>query len=206
MSHEPEDYLPTRRSLLSRLKDWDDQESWRDFFNTYWKLIYSTARKAGLDAQEAEEVVQETVLTVTKKIKDLKYDPALGTFKGWLLNTTRWRINDQFRKRSPARNDRHPAPDPRRTATIDRIPDSFDMDSVWEEQWQKNLVDAAIQRVKKKVSPKQYQIFDLYVAKGLPVSKVASTLGVSSAQVYLAKHRISALIKREVAELQTKLI
>ena len=89
-------YLPTRRSLLSRLKDWDDQRSWKDFFDTYWKLIYNAALKAGLSHDEAEEVVQETVLTVTRKIKDLKYDPALGSFKGWLLNTTRWRIADQF--------------------------------------------------------------------------------------------------------------
>src|SRR6266478_8450753 len=109
MSQNRDEFLRTRRSLLSRLKNWDDQESWRDFFNTYWKLIYGAAIKAGLTHAEAEEAVQETVITVTKKIKDLKYDPALGSFKDWLLNTTRWKINDQFRKRQ-----RHDAPQPHR--------------------------------------------------------------------------------------------
>ncbi|MCW5551622.1 MAG: hypothetical protein KIS67_05575 [Verrucomicrobiae bacterium] len=40
--------LPTRRSLLDRLRNWEDQASWRDFFNTYWKFIYGVAIKSGL--------------------------------------------------------------------------------------------------------------------------------------------------------------
>ena len=59
--HDP--FIPTRWSLISRLKDWDDRESWKNFFDTYWKLIYGAAIKAGLSDVEAEEVVQETVIT-----------------------------------------------------------------------------------------------------------------------------------------------
>src|SRR6267143_6364892 len=92
MARNSENLLPTRRSLLNRLKNWDDQESWKDFFDTYWKLIYGVAIKAGLSDAEAEEVVQETVITVAKKIGDFKADPAHGSFKGWLLKITQWRI------------------------------------------------------------------------------------------------------------------
>ncbi|MBI2924817.1 MAG: sigma-70 family RNA polymerase sigma factor, partial [Verrucomicrobia bacterium] len=56
-------FLSTRRSLITRLKNWDDQEGWREFFQTYWKLIYSVAVKSGLTNEEAEDVVQETVVT-----------------------------------------------------------------------------------------------------------------------------------------------
>ena len=93
--------MATRRSLVDRLADWDDQRRWQEFFDTYWKLIYSAARKSGLTDAEAQEVVQETVITVAKNIDKLKYDPAIGSFKGWLLQITRWRIADQFRKREP---------------------------------------------------------------------------------------------------------
>src|SRR5688572_618544 len=41
MVPEVDEFIPTRQSLLSRLRDWDDRESWNDFFETYWKLIYS---------------------------------------------------------------------------------------------------------------------------------------------------------------------
>src|SRR5438128_7978586 len=98
--------LATRRSLVDRLANWDDQRRWQDFFDTYWKLIYSAARKSGLTDSEAQEVVQETVITVAKKIDKLHYDPALGSFKGWLLQITRWRIVDQFRKRDSMQTQR----------------------------------------------------------------------------------------------------
>src|SRR3954467_10834575 len=112
--------LATRRSLVDRLGSWDDQRKWQEFFDTYWKLIFSAARKAGLTEVEAQEVVQETVITVAKNVGKLKYDPAIGSFKGWLLNITRWRIADQFRKRLPDQQ-RHRGPgDDRATATIDR--------------------------------------------------------------------------------------
>src|SRR5215213_1869068 len=93
------EFLPTRWSLLSRLKDWDDQESWRQFFDAYWQLIYNTGCKAGLSHAEAQEVVQEVIISVAKKMGEFKADPASGSFKAWLLNITRWRITDQFRRR-----------------------------------------------------------------------------------------------------------
>ena len=194
----------TRRSLVDRLANWDDQRRWQEFFDTYWKLIYSAARQSGLTDVEAQEVVQETVITVAKKIDKLKYDPAIGSFKGWLLQITRWRIADQFRKRSPGNAKRPRSADDRFTATIERIPDSkaVDLDELWEKEWQENLFEAAISRLKKKVDPKQFQIFDCYVRKEWPAQKVADQLRVNVGQVYLARHRVSALLKKEIRALQ----
>src|SRR5688500_11797190 len=123
MAMELDDASPTRRSLISRLRDWNDQASWQEFFNTYWKLIYSVTLKAGLSDQEAEDVVQETVLSVAKKMDDFKYDPAVCSFKGWLLHVTRLRIKDQLRKRLPAAGLARRARTSSGTATVERIAD-----------------------------------------------------------------------------------
>ena len=72
-----------------------------------------------------------------------------------------------------------------------------DLDAAWEEEWQRNVLAAALERVKRKVDAKHYQIFDCVVMKQWPVSKVAAELRVSVAQVYLVRHRISGLVKRE---------
>lgn len=200
-------YIPTRHSLLSRLKDWDDHESWKEFFDTYWKLIYCTAIKAGLTDMDAQDVVQETVISVAKEMGKFKYDSALGSFKGWLLTLTRRRIMDHHRKRR-----RDPPLAVRSmeetdgTPTIERIPDpeSLDLDAIWEEEWQKNLVDAAMERAKRKVGAKQYQIYDLYAVKGCKPLQVSSTLGVSVFQVFQAKTRVSRVIKKEIEYLIEK--
>src|SRR6266511_1622694 len=96
-----DELIPTRQSLLSRLKNSEDQTSWQDFFDTYWKLIYGVAIKAGLTDAEAQDAVQETVLAVSKHIGQFKYDPAKCSFKTWLLLLTRQRIARQFQKRPP---------------------------------------------------------------------------------------------------------
>jgi RNA polymerase sigma factor (sigma-70 family) len=196
--------LATRRSLVERLADWKDHAHWQEFFDSYWKLIYSAARKSGLTDAEAQEVVQETIITVAKRIDKLKYDPAIGSFKGWLLQITRWRIADQFRKREPGDRKLPRSLDDRATATIERLPDSHgvDLDALWEREWQGNLLQAAFARVKRKVAPKQFQIFDCYVRKEWPAQKVAEQLKVSVGQVYLARHRVSAVLKKEIRQLE----
>ncbi len=209
MPETRDDWLPTRTSLLRRLKQWEDQESWRDFFNTYWKLIYGAAIKAGLNDADAQDVVQDTVVAVAKKLEDFKYDPALDSFKGWLLYLTRKRIALHYRKRERDRGGR--ARDSEMmalTAELERIPDpaGVDLEAIWNEEWEKNLSDAALARVKQQVNPKQFQMFNFYVLKQWPVREVAKTLGVTATQVYLAKHRISTLVKKEFKRLQNGLI
>jgi RNA polymerase sigma-70 factor (ECF subfamily) len=191
----------TRRSLVERLRNWEDKQNWQEFFDTYWRLIYGVARQSGLTDAEAQDVVQETVITVAKNIT--KYEREAGSFKGWLLHITRWRIADQFRKRAPA-TAQSPARsrDSRETATIDRVPDGFDIRTTWDHEWQQHVFQAALERLKRRVDAKHYQIFDCLVVKQWPAPKVAASLSVSLAQVYIVKHRLSAQLKKEVALLE----
>jgi RNA polymerase sigma factor (sigma-70 family) len=199
--------IPTRQSLLSRLKDWNDQEGWKVFFDTYWKLIYNAALKAGLTEAEAQDVVQETVLSVLKSMPRFEYDSQKGSFKVWLMRLTGWRITDQLRRRQRGvEQKKSVAETSTKTATIERVADpvGLKVEAAWDDEWEKNLLEAALERVKRKVDPKHYQAFDLYVLKKWPVSKVARTLRISSGRVYLIKHRINGLIKYEIAYLQTR--
>jgi RNA polymerase sigma-70 factor (ECF subfamily) len=198
-------YERTRKSLIARLENWEDQRTWDEFYQTYWRLIYSVGLKAGLRSDEAFDVVQETILSIAKQSRKQLYDPKQGSFKTWLMNMTRWRINDQFRRRKKdtamAGNEWN---EERKTAVIDRFEDpSGDLlERMWNVEWKKNLADAALARVKGQVSPKQYQIFDYYVVREWDAKKVQAHLGVSMAQVYLAKHRVGAVLKRELVKLE----
>ena len=150
----------TRESLVGRLVNLDDRKRWQEFFDTYWRLIYSVARKSGLTDAEAQDVVQETVITVAKNIS--KYEREAGSFKGWLLHITRWRIADQFRKRPPhgaAGRDRTRAG----TATIERVPDpdGIDLDAAWQEEWRQNLLSAGKTRIRRIGHPPCFESFQM---------------------------------------------
>jgi len=200
-----EDPIPTRYTLLSRLEDRGDQDSWKDFFDTYWRLIYSVAIKSGLTEAEAQDVVQETIISVARDIHKFERDRTLGSFKGWLRNIIRWRIADQLRKRTRASwgDASQPGADPPRP-DVAEVPDPAGeaVESVWEEEWQANLLKAALETIKRSVREEHYQIFDLYVLRQTPVRDVARALGVNVGLVYLVKYRISARLKKEVRRLE----
>ena len=130
------------------------------------------------------------------------------------MQLTRWRIADQWRKRgkvgqasrlsgageTPAlRSD-----DTGSTGEIERIPDPAGvvLDAVWQEEWEKHMMAAALERVKRQVSPRQFQMFDLHVRQKLSVQDTARTLQASVASVYMARHRVARLVKKEVRKLE----
>jgi RNA polymerase sigma-70 factor (ECF subfamily) len=209
----------TRPSLLNRLKTGDEVESWQEFYRVYGKLVRDFAIQAGLTDTEADEVVQETAIAVARHLPEFHYDRKVCRFKTWLLNQSSWRVKDQIKKRKrnhgavgnmPTGVDRTPAPrgdDTSRTSTVERVPDprAVNLDELFENEWRKNLMAAALDRVKAKFTSKQFQIFDLNVLQQWPAGDVANSLGVSVAAVYLAKHRVGRAVKKEVARLERAL-
>jgi RNA polymerase sigma-70 factor (ECF subfamily) len=195
--------IPTRNSLLGRLKDWEDEASWRDFFETYWRLIYLSAIGSGLTDAEAQDVVQETVIEVCRRMPQFQYQPEKGSFKSWLLRLTYWRIKDQLRRRQRQMNQV-----PLHLESLDEqleqeLPAaSQEIEGLWENEWQRNLMAAAIQRVKSKVNARHFQIFDLCVIQEWPIGRVIKTLKINRGQVYLARHRVGSRIKKELLELE----
>jgi len=216
MADDEHSSIQTRPSLLDRLKTGDDTESWQEFYRIYGKLVRDFAIQAGLNDTEADEVVQETAIAMARYLPDFRYDPKVCRFKTWLLNQSSWRIKDQLKKRQrataftgetpPSAGKMHTAraEETSRTATINRVadPNAENLDALFENEWRKNLLATALERVRGSFSLKQFQIFDLLVQKEWPAADVARSLGVSLANVYVTKHRIAAAVKREVKRLE----
>jgi RNA polymerase sigma-70 factor (ECF subfamily) len=201
--------LATRSSLLGRLRDAGDQASWQTFFDTYWRLIYNVARKSGLDDPDAQDVVQEAVIAVARRMPEFRYDPAKGSFKSWLLLITRRRIHDHFRRRyrlsfaAPGETEERPNPGVDIPAPV--LPPDEQIDDAWEQEWQRSFFQTTLTRVRRKANPKHYQVFDCCVLQSLPAAEVARMLGLGVAQVYLIKHRMCRAVKRAARELEGEL-
>ena len=208
--------LETRPSLLKRLQAGDDAQGWEEFYRVYGGLIRHFAIKAGLTPEEAEDVVQETAIGVARRLPEFIYDPKVCRFKTWLLNQTRWQIRKQLDLRAKPGGHGHRSPsmagqtsgkctDPTEGRdALARIPDPAipEFGAEWDRAWERHLLAQGLERVRERIDERQFQIFDLYVTKDWPARRVAKTLGISIARVYLAKHRVAALLKREVRRLE----
>ncbi|PYI87513.1 MAG: RNA polymerase subunit sigma [Verrucomicrobia bacterium] len=212
MQTETESSLATRPSLLARLKDWSQQTAWREFDHDYAPLLRNVARKAGLTEAEADEVVQETLIAVSKKIGEFKHAGNRGSFRAWLYQQARWRIADQFRARARVNPHHEPRPlipslspdggeggrragegESEGAITVDSLvheagcaaAPEFDpaFEWLWNAEWEEHVRQSALARVKRQVSARQFQLFDLHVLQGLSVRVAAKTAGTTMAAV-----------------------
>ena len=185
----------TRRSLLTRLKDLGDDQGWQRFSDTYGGVIHGLAQKAGCSPTEADEVLQETLISVAKEMPGFRYDPARGSFKSWLFCIVRRRIADQFRRR--ARQERNLV---EAAFELGELPDPAGdpLTPIWDDEWRQLQLQRAIEGVKQKVAPCQWQMFDLATLQEWPTERICALLAVNRAQLYMAKMRVGRLLKAEL--------
>ena len=202
-----ESSLRTRRSLLVRLSNTGDSVGWSEFYGLYRKLVYGLCRRSNLSNEEAEVVTQDVFARVASTIGTFESDPKRGSFRGWLMNLTRWRITDKFRERpkAVASHSRRNSDDPDRTSTIDRIPDDLGHGADWDADWQETVLAAAMERVAKSTKPKHFQVLDLYRRQNWSVLRISSELKMNAASVYTIKRRLTAQLKEEVDRLRTQI-
>jgi RNA polymerase sigma-70 factor (ECF subfamily) len=147
---------------------------------------------------------------------NFKADPAYGSFKAWLLNLTRWRITDQVRKRRRGAKEREEPPNSGAGSKSETIPTAVEeeqvpdpagnaLETIWNDEWEKHIVDAALEKVRQQSSAKHYQIFFLQAIKQIPPAKIAVTLNLKVDQVYLIKHRLTKIFEEALKELETRL-
>ena len=159
--------------------------------------------------------MQETAIGVARHLPGFSYDRKVCRFKTWLLNLTRWRIQNQLRKRPHAGAGGNPAlagapsggnaaDDTAGTDPMARIPDPTvpEFGAEWDAAWENNLLANAMERVRERIEERQFQVFDMHVTKGWSAGEVARTFGISIARVYLTKHRVAVMLKKEVKRLE----
>ncbi len=226
MTTNDECSMATRVSLLERLKDWGQQTAWREFAHNYGPLIRNVARKAGLNHAEADEVAQEVMIAVARKIGEFRHAGNAGSFRAWLYQQTRWRVVDQFRAREretirsqgadQSSTERelptHLNNPPSEGANSDVLTEGGNaprpqvdagFQQLWDGEWTNHVYRAALARVKGLISARQFQLFDLYVLQGLSVNEAARAAGASLAAVYMAKSRVGRLLKHEIRAVST---
>ena len=198
------DSLKTRSTLLSKVRQ-GDEEGWARFYEMYKDFVYAAARGAGLTHEEAEDLLQETMITVQNYISDFKPDSGRAKFRTWLRTIVRSRIADRYRrkKRDPLAKTVH---DPTRpsedggTSITDRIPDfnEVELDRLIDRKLEQAILAQARKLVKEEVRGEDYQAYDFFTVQGLGAKEVAASLGSSAVTVRVRAFRVRRTVERAV--------
>jgi RNA polymerase sigma factor (sigma-70 family) len=188
----------TRPSLLLRLRDADDATAWSEFVQLYTPLIFGHCRRHGLQDADAADVAQEVMRVAAGAMPEFQYDAQRGKFRGWLLQTTRYRLHKFF-----ARQKR--APQAASETTIERHLDgaaNSDEQARWEEDYRQRLFDWAAEKARAEFQPATWDAFWKTAVDAVSVKEVAGELGISIGAVYIARSRVIARL-RELIETVT---
>ena len=183
----------TRASLLQRVRNAEDESSWQEFYDLYAPMVLAYARARGLDPDSAEEVMQECMASLARRMKTFEYSPEKGHFKGWVRTMVNRQVVSFIRKRREVHAD---------TARLNLLEDTHpSVSDAWDHAWHTQRLRYCLERVREQVDSHTYQAFTHYVLDEWPVEKVAKDLEMNTNQVYLAKSRITKMLKSRMLEL-----
>jgi RNA polymerase sigma-70 factor (ECF subfamily) len=180
----------TPGSLLERLRQPGDRAAWEQFVELYTPLLYHWARHAGLQEQDAADLVQDVFTTLVQKLPQFEYD-AQGNFRAWLRTVTlnHWRDNLKRRGRRPLPGNADVLPD---------LPAADDFDAFFEAEARRRLIDRALAVMQAQFQPTTWRACWEVVVAGRPAAEVAAELGISENAVYVAKSRVLRQLRREL--------
>lgn len=185
----------TRASLILRLVDPADDVAWTEFLQIYEPMLFCLASRWGLQDADAREVVQETLLGVSKSIPSFRDRSHTGAFRGWLTAITRNKLADHLAKR--ARQERGSG-DTDIHRWLDQQASESSSASVWDWQQKRQVFAWAAERVRGQVSDSTWQAFHRTCVRGEKTKQVAADLGLREGMVYVARSRVMARLRKEV--------
>ena len=188
----------TRASLLIKLRDNSDVEAWEDFTQIYTPVIYRAARKLGLQTADADNVVQEVLLAVSKSIHQwLDRDNQAG-FRGWLFRIARNKTIDLLTRKATRPFAKHDYGSSFEWNEVAQQESAAATHFEFEYQWE--LFTQAAAEVRESAAPSTWQAFWLTAIEGRSISDTAETLGVREGMVYLSRCRIMDRIRKLIQQ------
>jgi RNA polymerase sigma-70 factor (ECF subfamily) len=177
-------------SLLKRLRRPAEPKAWERFVELYTPLIYSWARRLGLQPADAADLVQEVFTVLVQKLPEFEYDRH-GSFRAWLKTVTlnKWRENQRRRAARPL---------PMNDGALSELAAPDPADACWETEYRQHLVRRALQVMQADFHTATWKACWEHVVAGRPAVEVAAELGISTDAVYAATSRVLRRLRQEL--------
>lgn len=191
--------MQTRVSLLAKIRNLNDGLAWSEFVRLYAPLVHSYGVKNGLQDADAADLAQETLRLVMRAAPEFVYDPAKGTFRGWLFTIARNEIR-KFANRQ--KRTAVGSGDSNVRELLETQPSPRWEEDEWDREYQLNLFRCAAEKVQGEFRENTWQAFWRTIIQHQEIETVARDLGLSVGAVYIARSRITARIRQEISAIR----
>ena len=182
----------TSASLLERLRQPAETESWQRFVRLYTPLIFYWARRTGLQDADATDLVQDVFTLLLKKLPEFRYSPD-QSFRSWLRTVTLNKWRERQRQKRPAA-----------VAGEELVHEAAvadDAQAIWEAEYRQRIYHRAFELMQSEFQPATWRACWEQVVGGKPAGVVAAELGMTAGAVRSAKFRVLCRLRKEFAGL-----
>lgn len=184
------DSSDTQASIIHRVqRDPRNNDNWVRFKRVYDPAIHRWLRNWGLQPADADDVAQDVLTRLFKKLPDFTYDPA-RSFRGWLKTVVHnvWHDFATTRRRKRGGSD----------DGLTEVPARAELERVLEETYDQELLEWAMTDVKGRVAPATWEAFYRTAVELTPPQAVADDLKIGVALVYVHKSKVTKLIRERI--------
>jgi RNA polymerase sigma-70 factor (ECF subfamily) len=186
----------TSLSLLDRLQNHDDPETWHRLVSLYAPLLRGWLKKYDVQDSDIDDLVQEVLLTVSKDLKLFEHGGNPGAFRSWLRTILVNRLRNFWRARG-----RRPQAggDSDLDRRLNQLEDpASQMSQIWNREHDRHVMRQLLVLVEPHFEPKTWQAFSLVAMEGRPPQEVAAELDLTLNSVFIAKSRVLSRLRQEV--------
>jgi RNA polymerase sigma-70 factor (ECF subfamily) len=175
-----------------------DQEAWAELVRRYGPLVYRWCRHWNLQEADAQDVTQAVLAKLVVRLREFEYDPA-RSFRAYLKTVARFTWQDlvEDRRRAGAG-----AGDTAHLELLAEVAARDDLARRLDEEYDRELLDRAGERVRSRVEPHTWEAFRLTAHEGLPGAEAAERLGLPVYVVFKARNRVQKMLQDEIAHME----
>lgn len=184
--------LYTRETLLIKLRNQHDDDSWEEFVSYYSNYVFAVLKGMGVEFDDLDDIKQSILLKIWKKIPDFDYNPEKGSFRAWLCTVIRNTVYNYFRDRVSTYE------------LKDEDSINAEVDKIAQREWMTHIASLAWENIKGDFSDSVRETY-IQISQGRKSEEIAADLGISPGSVYVYKERVQKALRKEVRRLDREL-
>ena len=188
----------TKRTLIQRIQESHDDESWEEFYSIYSRYLYIVIHNMGLSHSDSEDLMQKSLLKVWKNIDTFAYKPEQHKFRSWICTVARNTVRSWQKLKSNQSNDEFEIIDLSEQSTEPEV------DQMAENEWKNYIASIAMQNIRSRFSKETIEVFELIV-EGHQNSELAKKFDLELNTINKYKQRVAKALYKEISQLDQDL-
>jgi RNA polymerase sigma-70 factor (ECF subfamily) len=197
-----DDQYNTRATLIQRVQNQHDEQSWEEFVRVYRRYIYAIIRSMNISEHDTEDILQQVLINIWNSLPKMDCDK-INRFRSWLSTVTKNAVTDFIRKRTreAKRLEKAGQDDTLTYLKTIRLPE---IESIAEKEWEIHLTNLALENIEPLFSGKAVDAFRMTL-EGKSVEDIAKELDLKENSVYRLKNRVKERLIQEIIQLRQEL-